>query len=195
MTPSDNGCTRREAVRRGLGYMAGMLFLPGGVRAQSQDSTTSRLVYPGLGRLRDTVTSYENDPFIVEVEGRMRCTCGCNLSVYTCRTTDFTCATSPAMHRRVIELVEQDKSADEILAAFVAQHGETVLMAPPKRGFNLAAYFVPGTLIVVAASGLMWSLRRRAKVAATRAMPRAAGSALSATDAARLDDALAELER
>jgi len=33
---------------------------------------------------------------------------------------------------------------------FVGQYGEAVLMAPPKRGFNLAGYFVPSIAILVA---------------------------------------------
>jgi cytochrome c-type biogenesis protein CcmH len=145
------------------------------------------------------VTEYENDPFVVGVEEKLRCTCGCNLSVYTCRTTDFTCETSPAMHRRVVELVEQHKSAQEILDAFVAQYGESVLMAPPKAGFNLAGYLVPGILITVVGAVLAWVLirKRGARLAAARgASPEGAGSeagsALPPEDAARLK---AELER
>ena len=151
------------------------------------------------GKLRARVTEYENDPFVVGVEEKLRCTCGCNLSVYTCRTTDFTCETSPAMHRRVVELVEQHKSAQEILDAFVAQYGESVLMAPPKAGFNLAGYLVPGILITVVGAVLAWVLirKRGARLAAARgASPEGAGSeagsALPPEDAARLK---AELER
>lgn len=139
------------------------------------------------GKLRGPVTEYENDPFVVGIEEQLRCTCGCNLSVYTCRTTDFTCETSPAMHRRVVELVEQKKSAQEILDAFVAQYGESVLMAPPREGFNLAGYLVPGILITLAGATLAWILARktRGRMAAVPAVAPAAAdpSAPAAADA------------
>jgi hypothetical protein len=67
-------------------------------------------------------------------------------------------------------------------------------MAPPRRGFNLAAYFVPGALIAVAAGALLWTVKRRARVPAVVAS-RAPGGSVSASDSARLDEALADLER
>lgn len=148
----------------------------------------------GLPRTR--VTDYENDPFIVGVESQLRCTCGCNLSVYTCRTTDFTCQTSPAMHRHVIGFVEQGRTAEEILDEFVTLYGETVLMAPRKEGFNLAAYLVPGFGITLVGAAMLWVLTRRTH----RREPEGAGTAtgesssygLSADDASRLT---AELEK
>lgn len=152
---------RRDAVRS-LFAAAGLVSIG---RIQQQDAGVARLSDPSLaGRSRTRVTDYENDPFVVGVEGKLRCTCGCNLSVYTCRTTDFTCETSPALHREVIALVEEGKSEDEILDAFMAQYGETVLMSPPKRGFNLAAYTVPGLAILTAAAFLVRHLTRRTAV-------------------------------
>lgn len=141
-----------------------------------QDSLVGRLTDPSLaGKSRARVTDYENDPFVVGVEGQLRCTCGCNLSVYTCRTTDFTCETSPALHQQVIALVEEGKTADEILNAFMAQYGETVLMAPPMRGFNLAAYVVPGLAILTAAALLARHLTRQAQVRGSGPGPDAPG--------------------
>src|SRR5437762_13531071 len=40
-----------------------------------------------------------------ELEHQIHCQCGCNLDVYTCRTTDFACSVSPAMHADVMQLV------------------------------------------------------------------------------------------
>ena len=39
------------------------------------------------------------------LEHNLHCQCGCTLDVYTCRTTDFTCPVSPAMHQDVRRLV------------------------------------------------------------------------------------------
>jgi cytochrome c-type biogenesis protein CcmH len=118
------------------------------------------------GRPRERITDYENDPFIVGIEGKLRCTCGCNLDVYTCRTTDFTCGVSPAMHREVVGLVEDGMTGEDILEAFVAKYGETVLMAPRKEGFNWAGYVVPGAAISLGGAVLAWVLLRRTRRAA-----------------------------
>jgi cytochrome c-type biogenesis protein CcmH len=141
------------------------------------------------------VTDYENDPFIIDVEGRIRCTCGCNLDVYTCRTTDFTCGVSPEMHRQVVQLVEQGRTADEILEAFVAEHGEAVLMAPPKEGFNLAAYFVPSIAIGAVGLWLLWALgRRRVRVELAGAPEGPESSGLADEDREKLEAELQDLE-
>jgi cytochrome c-type biogenesis protein CcmH len=159
---------------------AAALPLAGLVRAQEspadgaqEGATGGRVAAPELydpfrvGRPRDRITDYENDPFIVGLESRLRCTCGCNLDVYTCRTTDFTCGVSPAMHRQVVEMVESGKTAQEVVDAFVAQHGEMVLMAPKKEGFNLLGYFLPGAAIALVGAWLVWVLgKRRTRVVA-----------------------------
>ncbi len=145
---SEQRYSRREAVKLSVAALLPGALLQSDAPAQG-DTAVGQLSRPDLaGRPRGRITDYENDPFIVGLEGQMRCTCGCNLDVYTCRTTDFTCGTSPAMHRELVGMVEQGMSGEEILAAFVAKHGETVLMAPKKEGFNLAAYFVPGAAII-----------------------------------------------
>ena len=104
-----------------------------------------------------------------ELEHQIHCQCGCNLDVYTCRTTDFACSVSPAMHADVMGLVAGGHSAQEILAAFKSIYGEKVLMAPVRSGFNLVGYTVPfialGTgAVIVAALMRRW---KRAPAAAT----------------------------
>lgn len=166
---------------------------------QVPDSQVLRLMDPSrAGRPRTRVTDYENDPFIIGIEEQLRCTCGCNLSVYTCRTTDFTCTVSPAMHREVIALVEQDKTAQEILDDFVARHGEVVLMAPRKEGFNIAGYVVPGIAITLVGGTMAWILvRRTARTTATTpgAVTVEPAADLDPEDAERLAAELRELER
>lgn len=112
------------------------------------------------GRPLPPVTARDNAAATQAIEKQLRCTCGCSLDVYTCRTTDFTCTTSPAMHQRVLALEDEGKSGPEILDAFVRENGLAILMAPPKKGFNLAGYFTPGVLILVAAALLFVVLRR-----------------------------------
>ncbi len=99
--------------------------------------------------------------------------CGCNLDIYTCRTTDFTCTYSPALHREIVALRGQGKTAEQIREDFVRQYGEQALMAPKAEGFNLAGYFVPGILMLFGIGLLsMWILRRQRQVAALGALAR-----------------------
>jgi cytochrome c-type biogenesis protein CcmH len=93
------------------------------------------------------------------LEHKIRCQCGCTLDVYTCRTTDFSCQVSPAMHRDVMALVEGGYSAQEILDAFVDTYGERALMAPKKEGFNWAGYLVPFGALAAGAAAVLVVLR------------------------------------
>ena len=181
--------------RRGFLSRSLLALVPAGAVIQ-EESDAPRLYRPNFaGRPRERITNYENDPFIVGLEGQIRCTCGCNLDVYTCRTTDFSCSVSPAMHREVVALVEDGRTGEEILEAFIGKYGESVLMAPKKVGFNIAAYVVPGMAIVLAGALILWGLARRSRMLA--AAPQSAPDVpdLPPEEAALLDEELAKLGR
>ncbi len=100
------------------------------------------------------------------LEHRIHCQCGCTLDVFTCRTTDFTCQVSPAMHDDVAALVNGGYAAGEILAAFVSVYGERVLMAPVPTGFNRLGYAMPYLALGTGAVAVAWLLRRWGRAAA-----------------------------
>ena len=124
-----------------------------------------------VGRPRQPTAIRGDEAEIQAIEQRLACNCGCTLDVFTCRTTDFTCTYSPALHREVLALRDQGKSAQEILNAFVDKYGEKALMAPKPEGFiNLTGYLLPGALIAAAGAGLaLFITRRKAAVAAVAA--------------------------
>jgi cytochrome c-type biogenesis protein CcmH len=95
-----------------------------------------------------------------ELEHHIHCMCGCNLDIFTCRTTDFTCPVSPAMHRDVMALVNGGHGAQEIIDAFVNVYGERVLMEPKKTGFNLTGYITPFVALGGGAALIVALLRR-----------------------------------
>jgi cytochrome c-type biogenesis protein CcmH len=103
----------------------------------------ARLQVPQAVQERDPTTALDNAAIVKAIEHKIKCTCGCNLDVFTCRTTDFTCTTSPAMHRVVMARLDSGMTADQVVAAFEAQYGQSVLMQPPRRGFNWSAYIMP----------------------------------------------------
>jgi cytochrome c-type biogenesis protein CcmH len=189
--------TRREFFRTGLA--AAMLPLA----QTTQDSLAGR---GARGTLRDpTVTGRPqtptgprgNDAEVQAIETRLACNCGCTLDVFTCRTTDFSCTYSPKLHREVLALRSQGKSAEEILDAFVQKYGEKALMAPKPRGFNLAGYFLPGAIIAAAGAGLVAFVGRRktaARATSTGAEPGAPATTGSPEELERLRRALAEIE-
>ena len=180
----ERGVTRRgmlQAVGALVGIAGGAAVLPGleaQTAAQAADSAARRRAAAGrladptvAGRPRQPTSSADNDVAIQALEKRLRCGCGCTLDVYTCRTTDFTCTTSPALHREVVAMWDDGRSPDEIVEAFVAKYGEEALMAPEPEGFNLAGYLVPGVVVTGLGATLLWVLSRRARLAAAGAAP------------------------
>lgn len=161
-------------IRLGMGgaavLMSPSLLAQGGQPAQSTgpaQGTTSNLfnmdqqaaltvVRPPKRGAQPSLTPDARDA----LEHQLRCQCGCTLDVYTCRTTDFSCRVSPAMHRDVMALVDGGYSAQEIIDAFVQTYGERVLMAPKREGFNWAGYVVPFAALGVGAAALAGVLRR-----------------------------------
>jgi len=139
---------------------------------------------------RPSMTDAQRD----DLEHQIHCQCGCNLDVYTCRTTDFACSVSPAMHADVMGLVAGGHTAPEILAAFRAVYGEKVLMAPLKSGFNLVGYTMPfvalGTgAVIVAALLKRWKSRTPALAGIQPHHVDATEGELAALDAAVKRDA------
>ncbi len=113
-----------------------------------------------------------------DLEHQLRCQCGCSLDIYTCRTTDFTCQVSPAMHRDVMALVAGGYDADEIRKAFRDVYGEKVFMAPVKEGFNWVGYILPFAVLGSGAVLVSVLIKRWSRPAAASASP-SDGSATS----------------
>lgn len=202
------GTERRAFLRQvALGGLA--LAGAGALRGQAaaQDAPgggeTGRLYNPNAVQQRAPTVGADNDALIMAVEKTLKCQCGCNLDIYTCRTTDFTCTTSPALHRDIVALREQGMTAEQIREDFVRQYGEQALMAPKAEGFNLAGYFVPGILMLVGIGVLsMWIVRRQRQVAAasvpslaaTQSMDIAAVAGATPDEIERLNRALSEVK-
>jgi len=171
---------RRDFITRSLALGGSALFGARALQAQqgTPADTTGNLFDMNQGAAR-TVTrppkpgarpSMDADTRDA-LEHKIRCQCGCTLDVYTCRTTDFSCQVSPAMHRDVMALVEGGYSAQEILDAFVDTYGERALMAPKKEGFNWAGYLVPFGALAAGAAAVVVVLRGMQRGSAPAEVP------------------------
>ncbi len=173
---------RRSAAQQAPGKVADTSNL----FAMDQSAARSVHLGPKPGAI-PSMTPDERDA----LEHNIRCQCGCTMDVYTCRTTDFSCQVSPAMHRDVMALVEGGYGAEEILDAFVNVYGDRALMAPPKVGFNILGYVVPGIALAIGAVVLAIVIRRW-NHAATQlaAAPRVPPSDATPEELRRLDAAI-----
>ena len=194
----------RSLSRRGLlATAAGLVGAATATRIAAQDTAQTRgaadpLMNPEIvGQTRAVATSLDNAEEIKVIELQLKCTCPCNLDIFTCRTTDFTCTYSPELHQEVVALYTAGQNADQIIAAFVTKYGEQVLLAPNARGFNLLGYLLPGAAILTAASILGFLLLRRHRERMLLATPAAVPgpTTLDAEQQQRLEAALSEVER
>jgi cytochrome c-type biogenesis protein CcmH len=155
----------------------------------AMDQNAARAVHrPPKPNAVPVLTNVQRD----ELEHRLHCQCGCTLDVFTCRTTDFTCQVSPAMHADVMDLVKGGYDAQEIIDAFVDTYGQRALMAPKKSGFDLLAWVTPGISVIIAGSVLAVLLRRWGQRAASHQVATPVTPALDATpeELARLEAAV-----
>jgi cytochrome c-type biogenesis protein CcmH len=186
---------RRTFILR-AGALTGVALLAERVHAQepqtqasnlgAMDQNAARTVRrPAKPNSHPLLTDRERDQ---QIEAKLRCQCGCTLDVYTCRTTDFSCQVSPAMHADIKSLVDGGYSAQEIIDSFIDTYGERVLMAPRPQGFNLVGYIAPFAAFVIGAGAVVAVLRGWGKTIKPAAVP----GSLDATpdELARLDAAI-----
>lgn len=164
-----SGVSRAQQSRRGMVHDSSMVKdSTGNLFAMDQDAAVPVRLAPKPNATPSMTDDQRND-----LEHRIHCQCGCTLSVFICRTTDFSCQVSPAMHRDIIQLVHDGYGAQEIIDAFVNVYGERALMSPKTSGFNLLAWLLPGAALVVGGGALAlllkrWGERSRDRAATTK---------------------------
>jgi cytochrome c-type biogenesis protein CcmH/NrfF len=110
-----------------------------------------------------------------------------------CRTA-LNVSTAPVADQErafIRDRIAEGMTKEQIKAALVEEYGPDVLAEPPGDGFDLAAWLVPGALVVVAALGIALVARR------WRRTPEAetARAELDPADARRLDAELSAFDR
>ena len=84
------------------------------------------------------------------------CYCGCSdLTVRVC-----TCGTADAIREEIAGRLANRETPAQVVAAFVARHGEQMRSAPTKSGFDLVAWVTPFVVLILAGSALVVVVRR-----------------------------------
>lgn len=105
------------------------------------------------------------NPGVTALGKRVKCMCGgCNDAAGSCYHSGGTfsgpCDTALGMLKEIDEHVARGESDGAILKSFVQQYGPTVLIEPPKSGFNLTAWIMPIAVPFLALGALYGILRR-----------------------------------
>jgi cytochrome c-type biogenesis protein CcmH/NrfF len=101
----------------------------------------------------------------IALRERVKCMCGgCNDAVGSCYHSGGTfsgpCDTALGMLKEVDAHLARGESDPAILKSFVQVYGPTVLIEPPKSGFNLTAWIMPIVVPLFGLSALYGVLRR-----------------------------------
>jgi cytochrome c-type biogenesis protein CcmH len=86
------------------------------------------------------------------------------------------------------------KTKEEIKDDLVAQYGTEVLAEPPKSGFDLTAWIVPGLAILIAAVAIAFGLWRWRRAGRAREAAAAPDQKLDPSERERLDSDLARYD-
>ncbi len=100
------------------------------------------------------------------LEGELRCPVCRSQSIRQSRSF-----MADDMRRRVRQMIAEGRSNDEIKQYFVDRYSAWVLLTPPRRGFNLAAYFLPAIVVLAGAVGLAFAARRWKRVTTGATQP------------------------
>jgi len=85
--------------------------------------------------------------YLSSIRKDLACYCGCGMTVQDC-LGGMICSESRALSQDVVQMIQAGKSREQILQAMVAKHGEKILSAPTKEGFNLTAWILPFVALI-----------------------------------------------
>jgi cytochrome c-type biogenesis protein CcmF len=132
------------------------LVVAGGARLSAQ---------AGMGPADQNIQSsyYPRTDFEKQMQHEIVCTCGTcgHATIAECRKDP--CSVSHEMRAELAALIDQGKTHDEIIQAFIAKHGsQEMLGAPLNQGFNRLAWLFPylmgaGGAVAVGFAAVKWT--------------------------------------
>ena len=88
-----------------------------------------------------------------EITQALTCTCGCNMLVSACEGS-MECTAAKQITDEVANMIAKGYSKDQIIRNFQDKHGEKILAAPTKKGFNLTAWIIPFLALILGGGGI-----------------------------------------
>jgi cytochrome c-type biogenesis protein CcmH len=120
-------------------------------------------VMPGLGL---GATPADRELQVRQIAAQLRCPVCQGLSV-----ADSPSELAHEMRTLVQEQLQQGKTPEQVLDYFVQRYGEWILLAPPKRGFNLIIWVLPFVLLGTGAVVVYIGARRWVRRSPANASP------------------------
>jgi len=102
----------------------------------------------------------EARPTVESVSERVMCLCGCVATLNHCPHPESECSGRAEMTKLIKTQIAEGKTEQAILQDFVARYGVQVLAAPPGKGFNLAAWVLPGLGLILGLACVIVIVRR-----------------------------------
>ena len=164
------------------------LMTPSWAQDEGTDSSETEDTLEGLGvePVGAPVSGQEAEDKADEVGSKLRCPQCQGLSV-----SDSKADAARTMYARILELVEQGYSEEQILDYFVSRYGEGILLEPKVEGMNWLIWGGPGLALLAGLAFVGWKMAGR----------RREGSVTSESDAearaelpAEEDEGLARLD-
>ena len=90
-----------------------------------------------------------------ELEGKLMAPC-----CWTQPVSKHYSGAADEIRRGVRQMLSEGKTQQEIVAFYVAKHGERILAMPEARGFNLLAFVLPGAFLLLGGWGTVVLVRR-----------------------------------
>ena len=87
-----------------------------------------------------TTVAADSRPQMREVASKLSCYCG---SCPHLVVTECGCGTADQIKADIQKLIDSGMTEDQIIQSYIDKYGATVLAAPPRRGFSLAAWILP----------------------------------------------------
>lgn len=97
------------------------------------------------------VSSASAAALLADLENALMCKCDdkCGKVLINC-----TCATSDKTRAEFTKMLDSGLTVDQIIKMQVDKHGETILSAPTKNGFNLTAWVTPFVALLAGGFGI-----------------------------------------
>ena len=131
----------------------------------SASLSTAVLAFSFLATSQPTLAQSQPPTHAKVLGQRLKCMCGgCGDTASSCNHTGGAfsgpCDTAKGMLKEASDRISSGNSDDLVLQSFVQEYGPTVLIEPPKAGFNLLAWIMPIVMPILALFAV-WVVVRR----------------------------------